>query len=129
MDYAGDLFAGSITVTIIIIIAAIGASVGLAFIPASMARKKGHNFGLFWLFGFFLFLPAIIVAATMSPAVPHHAQNGYYPGKTANPTTAPETLGTSTVEEKLRMLQKLKDQGFVSEEEYRAKRKDYLDLL
>lgn len=39
--------------------------IGLAFIPASMADKKGYSFWGFWVFGFFLFLPAIIVAACL----------------------------------------------------------------
>lgn len=38
----------------------------LAFIPASMAKKKGYSYGGFWVFGFFLWLPAIIVAACLS---------------------------------------------------------------
>ena len=37
-------------------------SVALGFIPATIARKKGYSQGLFWLFGFFLFVPALIVA-------------------------------------------------------------------
>lgn len=46
----------------IICLAAPLAAIGLAFIPASVARKKGYSFGGFWAFGFFLFIPAIIVA-------------------------------------------------------------------
>lgn len=38
----------------------------LAFIPAYIAWKKDYSFGGFWLFGFFLFLPALIVALLMS---------------------------------------------------------------
>ena len=38
----------------------------LAFIPASMAKKKGYSYGGFWVFGFFLWLPAIIVAACLN---------------------------------------------------------------
>ena len=42
------------------------ASVGLAFIPATIARHKGYSSGGFWVFGFFLFLPALIVALCLS---------------------------------------------------------------
>ena len=33
---------------------------GLAFIPASIAKKKGYSFGLWWLYGWLLFIVAII---------------------------------------------------------------------
>jgi hypothetical protein len=36
--------------------------VGLAFIPANIAGKKGYSVGGFFLFGLFFFLPALIVA-------------------------------------------------------------------
>ena len=28
------------------------AGVGIAFIPASIAKKKGYSFGLWWFYGF-----------------------------------------------------------------------------
>jgi hypothetical protein len=40
--------------------------VALAFIPANMAKKKGYSYGGFWVFGFFFWLPAVIVAACLS---------------------------------------------------------------
>jgi ABC-type transport system involved in multi-copper enzyme maturation permease subunit len=40
-----------------------------AMIPAWLASRKGHSFGLFWLFGFLCWLPAIITAAVISPKV------------------------------------------------------------
>lgn len=59
--YSGIGIAGAIIIWVI----CLGAAVGLAFIPASMARKKGYSYGAFWVFGFFLFIPAIIVAAVI----------------------------------------------------------------
>lgn len=38
----------------------------LASIPAGIASKKGYSFGGYWLFGFFFFLPALIVALVVS---------------------------------------------------------------
>jgi len=35
---------------------------GLAFIPAALAKDKGYSYGGFWVFGFFAFLPALIVS-------------------------------------------------------------------
>lgn len=34
----------------------------LAFIPASIAEKKGHSFLLWWLYGFVLFFAALVHA-------------------------------------------------------------------
>ena len=51
----------------IIIIAVLGVCVGLAFIPANIAGKKGYSKGGFWAFGFFVFLPALIVSIAIPP--------------------------------------------------------------
>ena len=51
--YSGIGIVGAIIIWII----SIGAAVGLAFIPANMAKKKGYSYGGFWVFGFFLFIP------------------------------------------------------------------------
>jgi hypothetical protein len=62
MSFYPAIFAG-VYVTIVIIIA-LGLQIGLSFIGASMARKKGYSFGGFWCLGFFSsFLIGIIVAA------------------------------------------------------------------
>ena len=75
--YSGIGIAGAI----IIMVISLGAAVGLAFIPASMARKKGYSYGGFWAFGFFLLIPAIIVAAVIEdktqPKYPPYGQPPY----------------------------------------------------
>lgn len=38
---------------------------GLGFIPASIAKKKGRSFGLWWLYGFLLFIVALIHSLVM----------------------------------------------------------------
>jgi len=56
------IFAGVYTALIVII--ALCLQIGLSFIGASMAKKKGYSFGGFWCLGFFSsFLIGIIVAA------------------------------------------------------------------
>lgn len=40
--------------------------IGLGFIPANIANKKGYSFGLYWLFGFFFFVPALMVSLLIS---------------------------------------------------------------
>jgi hypothetical protein len=121
------MIAGAIVLTILVILIAIGAAVGLAFIPAYMAKKKGHNFGLFWLFGFFLFIPAIIVAAVIEPAAPQ--QTYYNAGPQYAPPPPPQGTpppSPASAEEKLRQLERLKEQGFITEAEYEAKKKEYM---
>jgi len=59
--YYSAIFAG---VYVVIILIVLGLQVGLSFIGASMAKKKGYSFGGFWCLGFFSsFLIGIIVAA------------------------------------------------------------------
>jgi hypothetical protein len=59
VSYYGGLGVG---IAIIIWVLCIGAAVGLAFIPATIARNKGYSFGGFWALGFFFFLVGLIVA-------------------------------------------------------------------
>jgi hypothetical protein len=52
---------------ILIWILAIGANVGLAFIPATIARNKGYSFGGFWCISFFAsFLVGLIIALCLT---------------------------------------------------------------
>jgi Protein of unknown function (DUF2510) len=48
-----------------------------AALPAWMASRKGYSFALFYLFGFFCWLPAIIVAAVISSKVVPPGGFGY----------------------------------------------------
>ena len=51
---------------VVLMFVALLANVGLAFIPASMAKKKGYSYGGFWCLSFFVsFLVGIIVAASV----------------------------------------------------------------
>lgn len=71
MDY------GFSAIAIIFLLICIGANVGLAFIPAYMARNKGYSFGGFWCIGFFAsFLIGIIIAACLPDKT---AQGNYAP--------------------------------------------------
>ena len=56
-----------ITVVVILFVVLLGLAIGLAFIPASIAKKKGYSKGGFWTFGFFAFLPALIVSLSIPP--------------------------------------------------------------
>ena len=59
----------------------LGIYVGLAFIPANIAKKKGYGFGGFWFFGFCFFLIALIVSLCLSdrnPSSPYQNSESYY---------------------------------------------------
>ncbi len=76
MDYYGYFAFGWV-----IWLIAIGAAVGLAFIPATIARNKGYSYGGFWALGFFFFLIGLIVALCLDPkpGSPKYVQPTYYP--------------------------------------------------
>jgi len=65
----------------------VGAAVGLAFIPAHIAKKKGYSYGGFWALGFFFFLIGLIVALCLDPKPGSEAyQQAYQPyGQQAYP--------------------------------------------
>lgn len=75
---------------------------GLAFIPANIAKKKGHSFGLWWFYGWMLFIVAII-----------HVN--FIPDKNA-PVTVEKSAVVSADE--LKKYKELLDQGAISEEEF-----------
>ena len=45
---------------IVTLIASILVAAGLAFIPASIAKSKGYSFGLWWFYGWMIWIAAII---------------------------------------------------------------------
>ena len=57
----------------------------LALLPAWLAGRKGYSFPLFYLFGFFCWLPAIIVAAVISDKRVPPGGFGYNYGPTTSP--------------------------------------------
>ena len=92
------------------------AGVGLAFIPASIAKKKGYSFGLWWFYGFMLFIVAII-HVNLIP-VNAVAPNLYY---------APSNSGQSAADE-LKKYKELLDSGTITQEEFDAKKRQILKL-
>ena len=51
---------------ILVVLVALLVAVAFAFIPARIAWHKHRSFGVWFAFGFFLFLPALIVALVIS---------------------------------------------------------------
>jgi hypothetical protein len=66
------IYSGIPTIAIILIILGIGANVGLAFIPAYIAKNKGYSFGAFWCIGFFAsFVIGLIIAVCLPEKTPY----------------------------------------------------------
>ncbi|MCC8161565.1 MAG: SHOCT domain-containing protein [Oscillospiraceae bacterium] len=88
---------------------------GLGFIPAAIAKKKGYNFGLWWLYGWLLFIVAIIHVSLI-------------PDKNAAQTDSPVYQATSaqSAADELRKYKELTDSGVITEEEFAAKKKEQL---
>ena len=85
---------------------------GLGFIPASIARKKGYSFGLWWFYGWMLFIIAIIHVSLI-------------PDK--NAPAGPAAPPVSSADE-LKGYKELLDMGAITPEEFEAKKKQLLGL-
>lgn len=88
---------------------------GLAFIPANIARKKGYSFGLWWFYGWMLFIVAIIHVSLI--------EDKNAPQKQFAPT--PQLIG---VADEIKKYKELFDQGILTEEQYQEKKEQLLKL-
>ena len=77
----------------------------LGLIPANIAKNKGYSFGLWWFYGWMLFIVAII-----------HVQ--FIPDKN-NPVTTSSNVSNA---DELKKYSELKDQGVISEAEFQEKK-------
>ena len=113
-------------VNILLIIVAKGL---LALAPAHMAKCKGRQPGIWWVYGFFLFTLSIVHIAILPVQDPNQPQfvpkSPVPPAKPAqpapqqNPESRPnEEKSSETVEEALRKCQEQLDRGEIEEDEY-----------
>lgn len=96
---------------------------GLAFIPASIAKQKGYSFGIWWFYGWMLFIVAIIHVAVIPNK--NASQTVYIP--TDIPSPSPVS-NRSTIDE-LKKYKELLDSGVITQEEFAAKKEQLLKLL
>lgn len=93
---------------------------GLGLIPASIAKKKGYSFGLWWLYGWMIFIAAIIHVSLI-------------PDKNAQPATvnryATSSDTSQRVADELKKYKELLDEGIITEEEFRAKKEQLMKLM
>lgn len=91
---------------------------GLGLIPAFIAKEKGYSFGLWWFYGWMLFIAAIIhVLLIPNKNVPLQP----VPSR----RTAPPPAGTA---DEIGKFKALLDCGVITQEEFDQKKKQLLGL-
>lgn len=83
----------------------------LGLIPANIAKNKGYSFGLWWFYGWMLFIVAII-----------HVQ--FIPDKN-NPE--PKRSNNVSSADELKKYSDLKNQGIITEAEFQEKKNQLLN--
>lgn len=99
-------------------------SAGLGLIPASIAKRKGYSFGVWWFYGWMLFIVAIIHAGFLKDKNVQQAQN--YQDRPI--LYSPSSNAGQNVAEELRKYKELMDEGVISQEEFQAKKEQLLRL-
>lgn len=107
------------------IIVSLVVAAGLGLIPASIAKNKGYNFGLWWFYGWMLFIVAIIhVSVIPDKNAQQIPLNAAY-----HIPYCPPSSDTQSAASELQKYKELKDQGIISEEEFQAKKEQLLKLM
>lgn len=88
---------------------------GLGLIPATIARNKGYSFGLWWFYGWMLFIVAIIHVTMI-------------PDKNAPPAPPPVRRSPPGVAEEIGRYKELLDGGAITREEFDAKKRQLLNM-
>lgn len=107
-------------------------SLGLAIIPAKIAKSKGRKFWSWYVYGVFLFLIALIHAATLTDPNQKNIVyvQSYERNNIANDTTSRTAYTTSiSVEDQLLKVKKLYDDKLITLDEYENKRKEIIGRI
>ena len=102
---------------ILAILISLGAKIGLAFIPANIAKKKGYGFGGFFVLGLFFFLIGLIVSLCLDDK---NAQMYQMTNAIHSINNNPTPTQTSSVGDELKKYNDLRQQGAISQEEYES---------
>lgn len=104
-----------------VLIVGLVTAAGLGFISATIAKNKGYSFGIWWLYGWMLFIVAIIHVNLIPDKTTQH-----FPSNVQ--TYIPPNAGRSAADE-LKKYKELKDRGVITEEEFQAKKDELMKLL
>ena len=96
---------------------------GLAFIPASIAKRKGYSFGLWWLYGWLLFIVAIIHVAVIPE------RNGIQSPNAQSSAPAIASVPNRSAADELKKYKELLDSGVITQEEFAIKKEQLLKLI
>ena len=73
-------YAGMSTWVIVVLVISVAVNIGLAFVVANIAKKKGYSYGAFWCLSFFAsFIVGLIVAISMPDKYQPPYQQPYQP--------------------------------------------------
>ncbi len=98
---------------------------GLGLIPASIAKGKGYDFGLWWFYGWMLFIVAIIHVCLIPDK---NVQQTPINQLNSIPTLPLSYSGKSAADE-LKKYKELFDDEVITEEEFQAKKEQLLKLM
>ncbi len=97
----------------------------LGLIPANIAKNKGYSFGLWWFYGWMLFIVAIIHVQFIPDK--NVAQGVYQnPNGSYNPTM---NGNNTSIADELMKYKELYDQGVLTEEEFQMKKTELLQKM
>lgn len=88
----------------------------LGIIPGVMAHQKGRNFFLWWLYGAAIFIVAIVHVILLKP-LPQD-----------EPLVKPTPMTPTSEADAIEKFAKLREQGFLTEAEFNAKKAQLLGL-
>ena len=112
-------------------ILAIIIAIPLGLIPANIAKRKGYSFGLWWFYGWALFIVAIIhVQFIPDKSASMGIDNYSAPINTPNPQSnvnIPNRVVQSPADELIK-YKDLYDQGVLTEDEFNAKKEQLLQM-
>ena len=92
---------------------------GLGLIPATIAQKKGYSFGLWWFYGWMLFIVAIIHVNLIEDKTQPKMPSYVYGAPPAAPSAADE----------LKKYKDLYDQGAITEIEFQQMKAQLLKQI
>lgn len=100
---------------------------GLAFIPANIAKNKGYSFGLWWFYGWMLFIVAIIhvnfIPDKNAPKIPVNTVSAV-----GSVSYTPNSGSMHSAADELKKYKELLDAGILTKEEFDAQKKKILGL-